>query len=255
MEVGARLRLAVLGPVRAWRDGAQLPLGPVRQQAVLAVLALRQGLLVSREQLLDAVWGDEPPSTGHKVLPTYVYGLRRSLDEAGVGPAASVIRGERGGYRFAGDGARLDVADFAARVESARRARASGDPAGAAGQLADAVGLFGGEPLAGLPGPYALTERQRLLQRRRTAHLERLDCLLLLGRFTEALDELAALTAADPYDETSLALRMRALYGCERQAEALTVYEDVRARLRDELGVQPGEELRRVHEAVLRQDD
>ncbi|WP_372346180.1 BTAD domain-containing putative transcriptional regulator [Streptomyces sp. KL116D] len=255
VEVGARLRLAVLGPVRAWRDGAQLPLGPVRQQAVLAVLALRQGLLVSREQLLDAVWGDEPPSTGHKVLPTYVYGLRRSLDEAGTGPAQSVIRGERGGYRFAGDGTRLDVADFAAQVEAARRARASGDPAGAVCQLTDAVGLFTGEPLAGLPGPYALTERQRLLQRRRTARLERLDCLLLLGRFTEALDELAALTAADPYDESALALRMRALYGCERQAEALTVYEDVRARLRDELGVQPGEELRRVHEAVLRQDD
>lgn len=88
LRVGAgscrRLRLAVLGPVRAWRGGAQLPLGPVRRQAVLAALALRPGFLVSHEQLLDGVWGAEPPRTGRKVLPSYIYELRRTLDAGGT---------------------------------------------------------------------------------------------------------------------------------------------------------------------------
>ncbi|MEV3854994.1 BTAD domain-containing putative transcriptional regulator [Streptomyces sp. NPDC050095] len=255
MGVGSRLRLAVLGPVRAWREEAPLSLGPVRQQAVLAALALRPGLLVSREHLLDAVWGDRPPASGHKVLPSYVYGLRKSLDVPGVGPAGSVIRGERGGYRFVGDGLWLDAAEFAERSAAARRAKAAGDITGATAQLVDALGLFTGEPLTGLPGPYAATERQRLLQLLRTARLERIDCLVLLGRYAGALDELAASAAPDPYDESLLALRMRALYGCGRQAEALTAYDEMRVRLRDELGVDPGEELRRVHEAVLHQDE
>ncbi|MEB8338063.1 AfsR/SARP family transcriptional regulator [Streptomyces endophyticus] len=222
---------------------------------MLAALALRPGRLVSREQVLDAVWGDRPPGSGHKVLPSYVYELRRSLDASGVGPEQSAIRGERGGYRFAAEGARLDVMDLAELVEGARRTREAGDTAAAERQLADALDLFDGEPLAGLPGPYAASERQRLLQRRRTAHLEWLDCLIRLGRCTQALDALASLPASDPYDESLPALRMRALYGCGRQAEALSEYEELRIRLRDELGVDPGEDLRRVHEAVLRHDD
>ncbi|MET7858479.1 BTAD domain-containing putative transcriptional regulator [Streptomyces sp. NPDC005318] len=250
-----RLRLAVLGPVRAWRDGTQLPLGPVRQQAVLAALALRPGLLVSREQLLDGVWGERPPKSGRKVLPSYVYGLRKKLDEEGGGPADSVIRGERGGYRLVADGVRLDVTDLAEQVDGAQRAMASGDPATAADRLSGALDLFDGEPLAGLPGPYADAERQRLLERRHTVQLERLECLVLLGRFAEALDDTAALAASHPCDESLSALRMRALYGSERQAEALNVYQDMRRRLNDELGVDPGEELQRVHQAVLRQDD
>ncbi|MDC0773991.1 AfsR/SARP family transcriptional regulator [Streptomyces sp. HD] len=104
--------------------------------------------------------------------------------------------------------------------------------------------LFRGEPLAGLPGPFAQAERQRLRELRRTVQRNRLECLLTLGRSADALDEL-----------TTLAASMRALYGGERQAEALNAYQDMRVRLRDELGVDPGEELRRVHEAVLRQDN
>ncbi|MFD7259257.1 BTAD domain-containing putative transcriptional regulator [Streptomyces sp. NPDC059874] len=250
-----RLRLAVLGTVRAWRDGTGLALGPVRQQAVLAALALRPDHLVSGEQLLDGVWGDKPPGSGLKVLPSYVYGLRKRLDEEGTAPADSVIRGERGGYRFAAGGVRLDVDDLAELASHARRAKVSGDPAAAVDRLSAALALFDGEPLAGLPGPYADAERQRLLERLRTVRRDRLECLVLLGRFTETLDELAALSAAAPCDEPLAALRMRALHGCDRQAEALNVYEDLRRRLRDELGVDPGEELRRAHQAVLRRED
>lgn len=248
------LRLAVLGPVRAWRGRTPLELGPVRRQAVLVALALRPGVLVSHEQLLDGIWGDQPPGTGRSVLPSYVYALRKTLDPPASG-AESVIRGGQGGYRFAGDGVRLDVTELAERVDGARRAQTAGDPGTALAGFSGALDLFRGEPLAGLPGPYADVERQRLLERLRAVRTQRLECLVLLGRFTEALDDLAATAAESPYDESLAALRMRALYGGGRQAEALRVYQDMSGRLRDELGVDPGAELRRVHEAVLRRDD
>ncbi|MEU1792245.1 BTAD domain-containing putative transcriptional regulator [Streptomyces sparsogenes] len=245
----------MLGPVRAWRDGTPVDLGPVRRQAVLVAMVLRPGLLVSHEQLLDGVWGAKPPKSGRRVLPSYVYALRKALDAEGTGQADSVIRGGRGGYRFVGDGVRLDAEELGERAGEAQRARRAGDAATAADRFSRALDLFGGEPLAGLPGPFAQVERQRLVERRRSLRRERLDCLVRLGRSADALDELAALSAADPYDESLLALRMRALYGSERQAEALNAFQDMRERLRDELGIDPGEELRRVHEAVLRRDD
>ncbi|MFD3589340.1 BTAD domain-containing putative transcriptional regulator [Streptomyces sp. NPDC058683] len=231
-----------------------MDLGPVKRQAVLVAVLLRQGAVVSHEQLLDSVWGSEPPASGHKVLASHVNPLRRALDAEGTRHTDSVIRSGKGWYRFVTDDVRLDVADLAERADEALRTRASGDLATTTDQLSMALALFQGEPLAGLPGPFAQAERERLMERRRTLRLARLESLVLLGRFTDALDDLAALSASDPYDESLLALRMRALYGCERQTEALNAYEDMRVHLRDELGVDPGEELRRVYEAVLRQD-
>ncbi|PWI11679.1 regulator [Streptomyces sp. NWU339] len=235
-----------------------MELGPVKRQAVLAALLLCRGAVVSHERLLDAVWGPEPPAGGRKVLPTHVNSLRRMLDPEETPPAGSVIRSGKGWYRFVVEEVRLDTADLDERDDAAMRTVASGDLATAADQLSAAIGLFRGEPLAGLPGPFAQGERQRLEDRRRTLRLERLKCLLLLGRFGDALDDLGGLSAssvADRYDESLTALRMRALYGGGRQAEALGAYENMRVRLREELGADPGEDLRRVHEAVLRQDD
>ncbi|MFI9267875.1 AfsR/SARP family transcriptional regulator [Streptomyces werraensis] len=250
-----RLRIEVLGPLRAWRDGSPLALGPVRRQTVLAALLLRDGAVVSHEHLLDGVWGADPPASGTKVLASHVNPLRRTLDRAGTHHTESVIRSGKGWYRFVLDDVRLDLADLAELGDRALRTKASGDLAEAAQQLTDALALFRGEPLAQLSGPFAAAERERLLERRRTLRLARLSCLVDLGRYGDALDDAARLPEADRYDESMLALRMRALYGCERQAEALHAYEDMRRRLSDELGVDPGEELRRVHEAVLRQDD
>ncbi|WP_405745816.1 tetratricopeptide repeat protein [Streptomyces sp. NBC_01525] len=251
----ARWRIAVLGPVRAWRDGTPLELGPVRRRAVLAALVLRPDTRVSHEQLLDDVWGAQPPPSGRRVLPSYVYPLRKALDPPGTPPARSVIRSDRGGYRFHTDGVRLDTAELTAHADAAHRAWTSGDPATAADRFAEALALLGDEPLTGLPGPFAHAERQRLARHRPALQRDRLACLLDLGRPAETLDGLAALCAADPYDEALAALRMRALYGSGRQAAALTVHQEMRTRLRDELGVDPGEELRRAHQAVLRRDD
>ncbi|MFI5549051.1 BTAD domain-containing putative transcriptional regulator [Streptomyces sp. NPDC051738] len=253
-----QLRIEVLGPLRAWRGGTPLELGPAKRLAVLAALLLRQGAVVSHERLLDAVWGQEPPAGGRKVLPTHVNSLRRVLDPDGTPPAESVIRSGKGWYRFAVEGVLLDTADLRERGGQAMRTVASGDLATAADQLSAAVELFRGEPLAGLPGPFAQEERRRWEERRRTLRLEWLKCLLLLGRYGDALDDLGGVPAsstADRYDESVAALRIRALYGCGRQAEALNAFEDMRVRLRDELGADPGEELRAVHKAVLHQED
>ncbi|MFE1271747.1 BTAD domain-containing putative transcriptional regulator [Streptomyces sp. NPDC058758] len=247
-----RLRLTLLGPVRLWHEDTRLSLGPVRRQAVLVALALRPGVLVGHQRLLDAVWGDDPPRTGRSVLPSYVYALRRELDVPGGGPERSLIRGEPGGYRLVSDGLELDLTDLAAHTEAARRARAAGDPAGAADRLADALALFDGEPLAGLPGPFAGQERERLLNRRREAHVQRLECLVDLGRYGEVLDDLTELCASGPYDEPLAALRMRALYGSGRRGEALTVFAELSRLLRTELGASPGDALGRVHAAILR---
>lgn len=250
-----RLRLFLLGPLGARRGEVPIDLGPVRRQAVLAALVLRAETLVTHQQLLDDVWGLEPPGTGRRVLPSYVYPLRKALDAPGTGPAASVIRGERGGYRFVPGRARTDVGVLAAEAASLRGARAAGDLAAALAGCTRALDQFRGEPLAGLPGPFADAERQRLAGQRRALHHERAECLVLLGRYAEALDTLSVAPSAQPHDEPLAALRMRALYGSGRQAEALAVYRETRDRLRGELGVEPGDELRRVHQGVLRRDD
>ncbi|MGW6978961.1 BTAD domain-containing putative transcriptional regulator [Streptomyces sp. NPDC054932] len=254
-EPPEQLRIAVLGPLRACRGATPLDLGPVKRQAVLAALLLSRGAVVSHEQLMHGVWGAEPPGSGHKVLASHVNPLRRALDAHGTRPAESVIRSGKGWYRFVVDGVRLDVADLTERGVEARRTKASGELARAVDELSSALALFRGEPLAGLPGSFAQAERERLSERRRGLRLDRLECLVRLGRFGDALDDLTTLSPSDRYDESLLALRMRALYGCERQAEALNAYQGMRVRLRDELGVDPGEELQRLYEAVLRRDD
>ncbi|MEU1200333.1 BTAD domain-containing putative transcriptional regulator [Streptomyces sp. NPDC005813] len=232
-----------------------MDLGPPRRRAVLAALVLRAGTLVSREQLLDGVWAEQPPDSGRKVLAPYVYELRKALDELGSGPEHSAIRTGTDGYLFVADGLHLDVAELAGLADAAQHAKASGDPATALDRYTEALTLFRGEPLAGLPGPFARVERERLAERRRIVQQEQLECLVLLGRSADTLDELAALSASAPLNESVLALRMRALYGSGRQAEALNAFQDMRKRLSDELGVDPGEELRQTYAAVLHQDD
>ncbi|WP_260461745.1 BTAD domain-containing putative transcriptional regulator [Streptomyces lateritius] len=241
--------------MRARRGNSPLALGPVRRQAVLASLLLRAPAFVTYQQLLDDVWGDEPPGTGHRVLPSYVYALRKALDEPSAAAELSVVRGGRGGYRLAADGVRTDLAELAEEAASARRAKAAGDLDAALAHGSRALELLHGEPLPGLPGPFAEARRQRLGQQRRALHLDRAECLVLLGRCPDALDTLLAAPATQEYDEPFAALHMRALYGSGRQAEALSVYRETRRRLVDELGLEPGEELRRVHQALLHRDD
>jgi DNA-binding SARP family transcriptional activator len=158
-----RLRIALLGPLRAWHSGAEVDLGPVRQQALLAALMLPSDVTVSQRELLERVWGLETPEGN--VIQVYVYRLRKRLqtvDDA-VDP---VIMRDRGGYRFVTDGVWLDTVRLEELAEEAGAAERAGDLAAAVDICSRALDLFQGEPLAGLPGPFAAGERIRLAERR-----------------------------------------------------------------------------------------
>ncbi|MYS09614.1 transcriptional regulator [Streptomyces sp. SID6041] len=248
---GPAVRISLLGPLRAWHDGRPLNLGHPRQQAVLATLALCAGRSLSRQELLDDVWGTEPPVAN--VVPVYVYRLRKTL-RIGDSPG-SVIEHARHGYRLVPGAVDVDVARMEELLVGIGTAERAGEPAEAVRLCAQALDLFRGEPLAGLPGPLAELERLRLTRRRIAVVQRKVECQLRLGRDAEAISELFALSAAHPLDEPVAALLMRALYRDGRQADALTVFDRARRGLADELGVSPGRTLRRTHEMILRGDE
>ncbi|MFF5973283.1 BTAD domain-containing putative transcriptional regulator [Streptomyces sp. NPDC012769] len=248
---GPQLRISVLGPVRAWRDGRRLDLGHLRQQAVLAALALCAGRTLSRQEVLDGVWGMEPP--GANVVPVYVYRLRKAL--RGGDDQDPVIEHDRRGYRLVSGAVDVDVARMERLLGESGAAERAGDPAEAVRLCARALDLFGGEPLAGLPGPLAGLERLRLSERRIVLLQRKLEWQLRLGRHVEVIDELVALSAAHPLNESVAAMLMRALYGSGRRADALAVFDRARRRLAGELGVPPGRMLRRAYRTVRYGDE
>ncbi|MGW8064876.1 AfsR/SARP family transcriptional regulator [Streptomyces ziwulingensis] len=244
----AALRFGVLGPVRAWRDGEPLATGSPQQRALLAALLLREGRTATAAELIDALWGGEPPSQALAAVRTYASRLRKVLDPG-------VLVSESGGYavRGLGEGA-LDVAvvqDLAAEAEKARNA---GDLGHARDVLRRALALWDGEVLAGVPGPYAQGQRVRLEEWRLQLLETRLNMDLEQGCHAEAVSELTALTAAHPLRERLRELLMLALYRSGRQAEALAVYADTRRLLADELGVDPRPGLRELQQRILRAD-
>jgi DNA-binding SARP family transcriptional activator/tetratricopeptide (TPR) repeat protein len=248
--------------VTVWRDGREQAAGQPMQLAVLGVLATRANRVVSRGELIDAVWGDMPPASSEGGIYTYVSGLRRVLeperprrdpDRARRAPSRMLISGGGGYLLRLGSGA-LDAEHFQRCLGAARGLRAAGDLAAAARTVDEALALWRGLPYAGVPGPFAETERRRLTELRTTAVEERADLLLAQGQAAAAVPELAALAAAHPLREQATGLLMIALYRCGRQAEALRVFGETRRRLADELGVDPGSELTRTHQQLLAMD-
>ncbi|MEU9702397.1 AfsR/SARP family transcriptional regulator [Streptomyces sp. NPDC047981] len=249
---GPPVRISLLGPVRAaTRDGRPLELGHLRQQAVLAALALSAGRTLTRRELLDDVWGMEPPTAN--VIPVYVYRLRKAL-RLGDTPD-SVIEHTRCGYRLVAEAVAVDLARMEELVSGAGAAERAGEPAEAVRLCAQALELFRGEPLAGLPGPLAELERLRLTERRIALARRKAEGQLRLGQDADAIAELFALTAAHPLDEPLAATLMRALSVNGRQADALAVFDLARRHLADELGVPPSRLLRRTRRMILRGED
>ncbi|KAF4408086.1 AfsR/SARP family transcriptional regulator [Streptomyces lycii] len=247
------LRFTVLGPVRAWRGAEEVPLGTPQQRAVLAVLLVRQGSQVPVEELVDAVWGEEIPSSATSSVRTYVHRLRRMLEQATA--ADPVIRSVGSGYMMHTAPDRLDLASFRERLADAERARRDDDPKRAAELLREALELWHGSALAGIPGPWAEAQRNHLARLRLSAVEARLTVELDLGGHQEAAAELTSLVAEHPLDERFREMLMLALYRSGRQASALEVYRDSRTLLAEELGVEPGPALRALHERILRADD
>ncbi|MFG2722109.1 ATP-binding protein [Streptomyces sp. NPDC048416] len=239
---GVRYRL--LGNTQAQHlDGTPVALGGARLRALLAVLALRPGRAVPVAVLVDEVWGAEPPADAPGALQALVGRLRRALGHD------AVFSAESGGYGLAAEADDIDLHRFDRLAADGARALEEGDPAEAVSLLDDALALWAGPALADLPDPGALATRAEA--RRLDARRLRLAAALALGRAEETLAELAALCGSHPLDEPLNALRIRALRAAGRPAEALAAYESVRATLADELGADPGPELRAIHAELL----
>ncbi|KAA6221265.1 AfsR family transcriptional regulator [Streptomyces albofaciens JCM 4342] len=247
-----RLRFTVLGPVRAWRGATPLAAGSPQQRALLAALLLRGGRTATASELVDALWGDEPPHAALAALRTYASRIRKAL-----GADADTLVSESGGYAIRPvDHQPLDLdMDHAEQYAAdAEKARAAGDRCRARDLLDSALALWDGEPLANLPGPYVENQRTRLVEWRLSLMETRLELDLELGCHAEAVSELTALTASHPLRERLRELLMLALYRSGRQAEALAVYADTRRLLADELGVDPCASLSDLQQRILRAD-
>ena len=232
------MEFRILGPLEV---GGEPFRGSPKQRALLVSLLLARGSPVSTERLLDAVWGDRPPASAAHALQVYVSELRK----AGV-----AVEREGAGYRLRPEP--LDAAEFEDQLENARAHRGSSRHEDALASLDAALALWRGPALAGLDDGDAATERERLEDLRVAALEDRAESVLALGR-TLDLTELEPLVAEHPLRERLRGLLMLGLYRGGRQAEALDAYAGIRSAL-DELGLEPGAELRALQGAILRQD-
>ncbi|MDH6577635.1 BTAD domain-containing putative transcriptional regulator [Kitasatospora sp. MAP5-34] len=243
------LWFSVLGPVRGGRGEAALRLGSPQQRATLAVLLLRPGRSAGAADLVDALWGEEPPNAAVSTIRTYVWRLRKILRTAPDAPDTVISLGD--GYRLQLSELSVDSLWAEELAAQADRTKAEGKPGQARELLNRALALWEGEPLAGLPGPFAERQRRRLADLRLTLAEERLALDLALGDSSRCISELTALTAEHPLRERSYGLLMRALFQAQRPADALAVYRTARQLLIDELGVEPGPELGVLHQRIL----
>jgi YVTN family beta-propeller protein len=228
--------LHLLGPVEALLDGRPIALGAPKQRAVLAILALRVGHTVSADRLAEGLWGEHPPPSAPKMVQLYVSHLRRLLE----GNGAEIVTHGRGYELRLVDGD-VDAVQFERLLDEARPR--------------EALALWRGEALADLVDePFAAAEIRRLDGLRLHANELAVDADIEAGRHGEVIGELDALIDQHPLRERLHARRMLALYRCGRQAEALEAYRDARAVLVEQVGVEPGGELRRLQDAILAQD-
>ncbi|MGW6566684.1 BTAD domain-containing putative transcriptional regulator, partial [Streptomyces sp. NPDC054975] len=242
------MRYRVLGPSLAFRsDGGEAVLSGARLRALLAALAGAAGRVLRTGELIELIWQGDPPGDGTEALQALVGRLRRALGRDAVDSVA-------GGYRLAARREDVDLYVFERLAAEGAEALTAGEAERAAALLDEALGLWRGPALADLPGrdgdPVVVRTEQRHAQARR----DRLAAAVALGRAATAVAPLEALAAEHPLDETVQALRIRALRGAGRGAEALRAYEEVRTVLAERLGTDPGSELRELHAELLAGD-
>lgn len=247
-------RFVVLGEVQGWRGEAPLDLGPPQRRAVLVALLLRAGKAVTAAELVDGIWGQQPVPRAIQALRTHVAQLRRVLEPERTARGPSTVLVSVGdGYLLRVGPESTDVADVERLVASADQVR--GTDAGAARDaVAGALALWRGTALSGLPGPFAERQRSRLEQWRLTLLQDRLALDIAIGRSADAVAELGPLIAEHPLREPFRVLLLTALYHSGRQADALAAYTQARRELVEGIGVEPGPELMRVHNRILRGD-
>ncbi|MCC9309657.1 winged helix-turn-helix domain-containing protein [Kitasatospora sp. RB6PN24] len=249
------LRYELLGPLVVRRAGREVDPGPPMQRAVLAVLLLGAGEPVPREQIVRAVWGARAGATAPGLVATYVSRLRQVLEPDRPRRTVDGLLATRGaGYRLAVGPGELDLHDFEAARRRAGECRAAGAPEQALAVLDQALALWRGSGLDGLPGPFAALHRGRLAELRLSAVEERFELALLLGHHHEAVAELGLLAVAHPARQRLRALLMLALHRAGRPGEALAVYGQTRQFLIEHQGLEPVRELTRLQQRILRSD-
>ncbi|MFZ0386761.1 MAG: BTAD domain-containing putative transcriptional regulator [Solirubrobacteraceae bacterium] len=239
---GGVCRIGVLGPLVLERDGCVLPLPSGHQRSLLALLVLGAGVPVSRDRLIDELWGEHPPSSAVSAMHVHLSKLRVLLD--------GLLVREPAGYALAPGDFELDVRRFDSLVKQARD-----DPGRAAALLTEALDLFRGEPLCDVASERSVAQWRRTLEEKRLqATVLRVDAELALGAAAELLTELERLTGEHPFEEQLWALLIVALYRAGRPAQALEAFQRIRRRFSAELGIEPGEPLTRLQQRVLERD-
>ena len=252
---GPAPRFGVLGPLRVWRGESVVDLGPLQQRVVLAVLLLQGGRPIARQQMISAVWGEEPPAHAVNLVQRHVSGLRRVLGHGGPGGAASFrLVWTDAGYLLTLPAGALDLEVFEGELRRARAARTAGELQEAAAALHSALGLWRGPVCDGLSSPYLDGQRDRLAETRIGVTEDRIELDLTLGSHSDLIAELRELLAANPLRERLHGLLMLALYRAGRQADALAAFRDARQQLHDELGVEPAAPLQQLHQQILAAD-
>ncbi len=240
------LEIRVLGPFEVLVGETQADVGGAKRQGLLAMLALRRGRVVAVDALIDGLWGAELPSAPRNALHHHVARLRAALGE-------DAILGSADGYALADS--RIDAVDFEKLLADTRAALRDGDVSAAADSVAAAAGLWRGPALQGLTGTaWFDAEARRLESLHVDALEEHFEVALALGEHRELVPELRSALADNPFRERLWGQLMLALYRSGRQADALEAFQEARRALSDELGLEPGPELRRLQEAILAQD-
>jgi DNA-binding SARP family transcriptional activator/ABC-type transport system substrate-binding protein/DNA-binding beta-propeller fold protein YncE len=246
------MEFRLLGPLEVEDDGGPLALGGTKQRALLAILLLHANEVVSRDRLIEELWGDRPPASAPHSLEVYVSRLRKTLHANGD---QQCLLTRAGGYVLQLVGEELDVDRFERLVAEGRRLLAAADYEGATQQLAEGLALWRGPALSDLAyESFAVSEIDRLEEERLAALEDRIEAELALGRHSRLVSELEALSSKNPLRERLHTQLMLALYRSGRQAEALGVYRETRRHLMDELGIEPSPDLQRLEKAILRQD-
>ncbi len=241
-----KLEVRLLGPFEVLIGGKPVEVPGAKRQALVACLALRSGRVVSTDTLVEALWGSDLPSAPRNAVQHHVTRLRRAL-----GP--DTIRLAADGYAL--EGAVVDAMEFEELLAAARGALRAGDARGARDTIADALDLWRGPALLGLPQSSGATaEAGRLNSLRLDALEERFEAALVLGEHAQLVPAIRAALEESPFRERLWGQLMLALYRSGRQADALKVFQEARHMLLEELALEPGPELRRLQEAILAHD-
>lgn len=239
------MEFRILGPVEVWRDGQEIVLDGAKQRTVLAALLLARGCMLSDSQLCSLLWGENPPATFNAQLYTYASRLRRHL-----GDEVSIVRKRPGYFIRIGPG-RLDSEEFERLAKSGREALAAKRYEEAAPQLRQALALWRGPALANVTQSLVDSDARRLEEARLAVLEKRVEADLALGLHRHLVPELTGLVVEHPLHEVLRAQLMMALHRCDRQADALAVYQKGRQVLIEELGVYPGKVLTRTYQEIL----